>query len=57
MKNTNMSESHLLIDKMNVDLYVLRGTVLNVITCHIDGTHIVTIDNDGRLKRKMQVLK
>jgi hypothetical protein len=57
MKNTNLSESHLLTDKMNVDLYVFRATVLNGITCHVDDTHIVTIDNGGRLERKMQVLK
>jgi hypothetical protein len=57
MENSDLSKSHLLSNKMDVNLDVLRATMLNWIGHHVNGAHIVTIDKRGRPHQKMQVLK
>jgi hypothetical protein len=48
MKNPDLSKRHLLANEVNVDLDVLRVLVVNRVVCHVDGTHVVTVDNGGR---------
>uniref|UniRef100_A0A0A9A4J6 Uncharacterized protein n=1 Tax=Arundo donax TaxID=35708 RepID=A0A0A9A4J6_ARUDO len=52
-----MTKGNLLSDKMNVDLNVLRTTVLNWIGRHVHSTNVVTLDNCGRLEGNMKFLK
>jgi hypothetical protein len=47
VEDPNLPESHLLAYEVNVDLDVLRAPVLNRVCCHVDSTHIVTIDSRG----------
>jgi RNase adaptor protein for sRNA GlmZ degradation len=57
MKDANLSEGHLLSDKVDVYLNGLRVTMLDGIGRHVNSTYVVTIDNSGGLHRKVQVLE
>jgi hypothetical protein len=57
MENSDLSKSHLLSNKMDVNLDVLRAMLLDWIGRHVNDAHIVTIDNRGRSHWKLQVLK
>jgi len=57
MKDTNFPQSNLLTDKVDVNLNVLRSSMVNWVSCHIDSTNIVTKDNRSLLERKMKFLK
>jgi RNase adaptor protein for sRNA GlmZ degradation len=57
MKDANLSEGHLLSDKVDVYLNGLRATMLDGIGRHVNSTYVVTIDNSGGLHRKVQVLE
>jgi hypothetical protein len=48
MKHPDLSQSHLVTDEVNVDLDVLRVTMMNCIGSHVDSTHIVAVDNRRR---------
>ena len=52
-----MSQGHLLVDKVGVNLNMLRALVVDWVGCHIDNAHIVTVDNRRRGKRDMKLLK
>jgi hypothetical protein len=57
MENPNFTKGDSLTDKMNVDLNVLRATMLHRIGRHVDGGHIVTVDKCGGVKRTMELLQ
>ena len=46
-----------LMDKVDVNLNVLRSSMMNWVSGHIDSTNIVTKDNRSLLERKMKFLK
>jgi hypothetical protein len=54
MEHLNLSQSNLVADEVNVDLDVLRVTMVDRISGHIDGDNIVTIHGGrkgiGRVK-------
>jgi hypothetical protein len=47
MKNPDLSKRHLLANEVNVNLDLLRPSVVNRVGRHVDGTHVVTVDNGG----------
>ena len=47
MEHPNLSQSNLVADEVNVDLDVLRATMVDKISGHIDNANIVIV-NDGR---------
>jgi hypothetical protein len=57
MENPNFTKGDSLTDKMNVDLNVLRATMLHRIGRHVDGRYIVTVDKRGRMKRTVELLQ
>jgi hypothetical protein len=57
MKNLDLSKRHLLANEVNVDLDVLRASVVDRVGRHIDGTHVVTVDNGGGGQGNMELLK
>ena len=48
MKNPNLSQGDLLTDEVNVNLNVLRATMMNGVGCHVDSADIVAVDNRRR---------
>jgi hypothetical protein len=54
MKNTDFSQGDLLVDEVDVNLNMLRSSMMNMIGCHIDNTNIVTINErslgEGNMK-------
>src|SRR6185312_432194 len=57
MEDPDFPQSDLLTDKVDVNLNVLRSSMVNWVSCHIDSTNIVTKDNRSLLERKMKFLK
>jgi hypothetical protein len=57
VKNTNLTEGNLLADEVDVNLDMLRTTVLDGIAGHVDRTDVVTEDNSSRVKRAMKLEK
>ena len=57
MKDPDLSKRHLLADEVNVDLDVFCAPVVNRVCRHVDGTHVVTIDNGGGSEGNMELLK
>jgi len=45
MEDTNLPQSNLLADEVDVNLDVLRATMMNRIDYHVDCTNVVAIDN------------
>ena len=57
MQDPNLSQGHLLANKMNVNLDVLRATMVNWISSLIYSTNVVTIDNGSLGEGNMKLLK
>uniref|UniRef100_A0A0A8YGQ0 Uncharacterized protein n=1 Tax=Arundo donax TaxID=35708 RepID=A0A0A8YGQ0_ARUDO len=57
MKNTNMTNGYLLLDKVNINFNVLGVPMLDRVGGHVDGANIVTIDNSCRLQGKVELTK
>jgi hypothetical protein len=61
MKNPNLIERHLLTNKVDADLDVLRAAMLNRVTCHVNSTDVITKDNgrgrEGTLKLEKKLSK
>jgi hypothetical protein len=57
VQDANFADGYFLPDEMNVDLDVLRPSVLYLIGGHVDGTDVVTVHYCGRSKRNMEFLK
>jgi hypothetical protein len=56
VENTNVAERHLLPDEVDVDLDMLRATMLDWIRSHVDRTDIVTEDNGRSSKGMMKLM-
>ena len=57
MKDPNLAQGDLLTDEVNVNLTVLRATMMNGVGCHVDSADIVTVDNRRRRDGRMELLK
>ena len=57
MENTNLAESHLLTDEVDVNLDVLGTVVVDRVGCHVDNADVVTVNDCGDLQRNMKFLK
>jgi hypothetical protein len=57
MEHPNLSQSNLLADKVDVDLNMLRATMMDRISGHVDSTDIVTVNNCRRRDGCMKLLK
>ena len=56
MENTELSQSDLFADEVDVDLDVLRATVVDGVGSHVDGAHIVTVDNRRKRDGDVELL-
>jgi hypothetical protein len=50
MKDANLSQCHCFANEADVDLDMLCAMVVDVVSSHIDGTNIVTVDHSGQGK-------
>ena len=57
MKNPNLNERHLLMNKVDVDLDVLRAAMLDRVAGHINNTDVITEDNSRGQKGTMKLEK
>ena len=57
MEHADFPQSILLADEVDVNLDVLRATMLNRIGCHVDCTNVVAIDNGRRRNQDVELLK
>jgi len=57
MKHSNLSQRHLVADKVDVNLYMLRATMMNRVSRHIYSTDVVTVDQSRRRQGHMKLLK
>ena len=57
MKNTNLTSSNHVTDKMYINLNMFGPLMLNRVGRQIDGTNIITVDNSGSRKRRVQLTK
>jgi hypothetical protein len=57
MQDPNLSQSHLLANKMNINLYVLCATMMDGIRSHIYSTNVVAINNGSLGEGNMKLLK
>ena len=57
MLNFNITNSHLVSNKMKIDLNMFRSLVLHRIGGHVDGTDIVTIDQRSMAKWSLEFTK
>ena len=57
MQDPNVAESHLLTHEVNVELDVLRATMMNGVGGEVDGGDVVAVDNSSLGHAKVQLLK
>ena len=57
MEDPDLTQGHLLTDEVDVNLDVLRAPMMHRVGCHVDSTHVVTVDNSGRSERDMKLLE
>ena len=57
MKNADAPKSHLLSHEVNVELNMLRATMMNGVGREVDCRDIVTVDNGGLRDVKEQLLE
>jgi hypothetical protein len=57
MKNPNVTKRHLLTDEVDVNLDMLRTTMLYWVASHVDSADIVTKDNGGGAKWTLKFVK
>jgi len=57
VKNPNLTERHLLTNKVDVDLDVLRAAMLDRVAGHIDSTDFIAEDNSRGRKGTMKLEK
>jgi len=57
MQDPNLSQSHLLANKMNINLDVLCATMMDGISSHIYSTNVVIVDNSSLGEGNMKLLK
>jgi hypothetical protein len=57
VEDAHLSDGDFLADKVNVDLYMLRSSVMNEIRCYVDIAHVVAVDDCHGMKRLMKLLE
>ena len=57
MKDPNLAQGDLLTDEVDINLNVLRASVINWIGCHVDNADIVTVDNHRRSNGNIELLQ
>ena len=57
MQHSNLSQHNLLTDEVDINLNMLRVTMMNRIGRHINGTDVITIDDSRRSNRDVKFLK
>ena len=57
MKNSELPQGDLLTNEVDVNLDVLRATMMDWVGGHIDSTHIVAVDYRGERNRDVQLLE
>ena len=57
MEHPNLSQGNLVADEVNVNLDVLRATMEDMISSHIDSPNIVAVHDGRRSNRCMELLK
>ena len=55
MEHTELSKRNLLANEMDVDLDVLRASMMNWICSHVDAGDVVAEDDGGRGDRSSQL--
>ena len=57
MKNSKLAQSDLLADEVDVDLDVFHAAVVDGVGSHVDGAHIVAVDNRRKRDRDVEFLE
>jgi hypothetical protein len=57
MEHPDLSQGNLLTDEVNVDLNMLRATMMDRVGGHVDGTDIVAVNNRRRRDGCMELLE
>ena len=57
MEHPNLTQGHLVADKVNINLDMLRATMMNRISHHIHSTDVVAVDDRRRRQGRMKLLK
>jgi hypothetical protein len=57
MEDAHLSEGDFLVDKVNVNIYMLRSLVMNGIRYHVDDVHVIAVNDCHGMKRLMKLLK
>ena len=57
MEHPNLSQGNLVTDEVNVGLDVLRATMVDRISDHIDGANIVTVHDGRRSNGRVELLE
>lgn len=57
MKNTNMTESNIIADKMNIYLHMLGALMMNRIRREVHNRDVVTVNNGGFRQQTTKVDK
>jgi hypothetical protein len=57
VEHPNLSQSNFLADKVDVDLDMLRATMMDGVGGHVDSTDIVTVDDCRRRNGCMKLLE
>ena len=57
MQHSNLSQGHLLTNKVDINLNVFGATVMDRISCHVNCANIITIDNGSTREWHVKLLK
>ena len=57
MEHPNLSQGNLVTDEVNVGLDVLRATMVDMISSHIDSPNIVAVHDGRRSNRCVELLE
>jgi hypothetical protein len=57
MEHPNLSQGNLVMDEVNVNLYVLRAMTVDRISSHIDSANIIVVHDSRRSNRCVELLK
>ena len=57
MQHSNLSQGHLLTNKVDINLNMFGAIVMDRIRCHVNCTNIITIDNGSTREWHVKLLK
>ena len=57
MEHPDLSQSNFVTNEVNIYLDVLRATMMNWISSHVDGADVVAVDDRRRRDGRMELLK